>query len=273
MRTIYITGGGKCGTHIVGAYLHANWPGSEAHPSEFKNWRTELPALLTDRSKLIFHCPGPDIPRFRAICPGGTVLLCVRNPVQQYLSWLCGFGTSALTNWSMRDPRLGDIAEAAMSRVLDGFRATPEADIVWRLEDFASDFATRDRMVSDLLGAEARHEDASVTVSKSQFGWRDGVQAITGREYPALLTEAEVERLSLPAVEQYYPNWRDQLLMRDRPDSARLIARTRFVLRLGRRLLLRKAVARNSLPSPFAFTPTWLLARYLVRSSDPASHR
>lgn len=207
MRAIYITGGGKCGTHLVGAFLHVNWSNSVLHPVEFKTWRNDLPHYLTDR--FIFHKPIPDIARFREICPNGTVLVIVRNPIQQYVAWLATY-----VQEFFEEPLGGKLAgmeQDARQRVLGAFDAAPHADAVWRLEDFANGPKKRMRMVARLLGEECLQIDAKVTVAKSRWGHGGGVQRITETEYPSILTEEEIAAFSRRDVDHAYPAWRDGL--------------------------------------------------------------
>lgn len=202
-----------------------NWPGSTLHPREFKTWQSDLPEYLCD--KFIFHKPLPDPARFREICPEGKTLILIRNPVQQYISWLCTFAIFDVESRKHKKPPKDPIA-SALERVLLGFDYVPAADTVWQLEDFASTPEHRLALVSELLEGDTLDHDASVTVSKSRFGWRDGIQPIKQNEYRSILTDAEIAMFDRPDINSAYPNWKDGLEMLMLPDAARIQERTQY---------------------------------------------
>lgn len=72
---IYITGSGKCGTHLVGNYFEANGAGCEVERKELKRGPMNLDGRLRDGVCFVFHCPGVDIENFQSRVPDGKIVV------------------------------------------------------------------------------------------------------------------------------------------------------------------------------------------------------
>lgn len=129
----------------------------------------------------------------------------------------------------------------ALRCVLHGFNVSHESDVSWRLEDFTSDAEIRLALVDDLLDGESAHIDAPVSVTKTRFGWGNGVHAISCTEYPSILTDEEIAALDRPDVRLAYPNWIESLDMMDKDSDERMRVRARAVVELAYAEMKRRA--------------------------------
>lgn len=268
MTAVYVTGGGKCGTHLVAAYLAANWPGSTAHPHEFNDWRSRLTEVAVDR--FVFHCPDPDISLFHRLCPDGKAIILLRHPAQQYVSWLVSLSYRAVIHKSFVDPKLGNLLSLAAERTICGYRDAPLAAAVWRIEDFTADAETRAAMGRSLIPDFRGVDLPPGAVQRSNRPRHSGIEPVRFDEYPAILTDGEIRLFDEAHVEKYYPGWKDDLLMLDRSNDQRLRQRTEYLVRWGKRLILRNHLRRGMRPPVVMLYPTALLAARMMRGASEA---
>jgi hypothetical protein len=210
-NVVYVTGGGKCGTHLVAAYMEANCPDTIVYQGEFLSWKEDLPSVLPRGKHFVFHCPGTDLAEFQNLVPHGESVVLLRNPLQQYLAWI-----HSVHNWAMAErsfqhaPDSADsIFHFALERVASTFLRAHAATRVWRLEDFTLSSASREGMVAEILPIRLPTSDEVGTVNKSNYISSSTIIPVTEKDYEDSLSRFELESLLVHdhVFARYYPGW------------------------------------------------------------------
>lgn len=247
-KWIYITGAGKCGTHLASYYIHENAENTRVFLKEFKNWAEELPTLKIDEQFGVFHCPGTETTRYRQLSGSGVLVIILRNPVQNYLSWVHSLTGELIKNLTFRcdmkrtvksaDNHLNNafstIYHIAMERVVNAFLHVREADRVWKLEDFSSDSLLRQKLVGDLLPLKGTVSERLKYFGKSNYLDTSQISPISETQYGEPLAEFEHRAMSRfdSAFIRFYPAWKELVRVDARRDEDVIMDRTASLVRI-----------------------------------------
>lgn len=275
---VYITGGGKCGTHLVSNYIHVNCPNTHVQLSEFKNWKEDLPELLEPGKNFVFHCPGTEVNRFRQMIPGGIAVIMLRNPIQQYLSWITALHGRIARKRSYWSARGGASAfHYSLKRVVEAFRAAAEGGShVWRLEDFSGSANRREDLVSSILPIADSPTDDIPLPKKTNYLNQERIESVSETAYSSPLAQFEIDALMVhdDVFAKYYPNWTNSIVRVNKASAEILRDRLLDILRNSRRMKRARATRRQQAIRRLARGRPQPLVRYLLMDtvSYPTSY-
>lgn len=233
---LYITGAGKCGSHLVGSYIASNCSQTYVYPHEFKQWKQQLPSVLNQQTQpyCVFHCPGSEIVAFQQMIPKGQSLMLLRHPVQQYLAWIHALHNRVLNTQSYRFERQDErtIFHEALTRVVHSFYQAPNATHTWKLEAFTSTSAKRQQLTRSILPMVDQPTEKIALRPRANYLDQTQIVPVTATGYIDELAPFELEALEVhdSQFKRYYPNWRESVGISSLPTASILNERSHRVL-------------------------------------------
>jgi hypothetical protein len=210
------------------------------------------------------------------VVPNGIAVIMLRNPVQQYLSWMTGLHGRITGKGSYWYARGGTSTfHYSLRRVVETFRTASDGGAhLWRLEDFSSSAQNRVELVSSFLPTVDTPTDDIPLPRKSNYLAHVQIERVSETAYSIPLAQFEIDALMVhhDCFAEHYPNWTESIVTSDKPSEEILRDRLLGILRNRRRTLQNRTTRRKKALRSMTRGRPQPLIRYLLMDTVRYPH-